>query len=175
MFKIEYKIIYENCSISEAYHEIYPEIVDYFDAVDAVYGDILITVNNSQYGGISDIPTKMDYDDTYGDTVLDVWFEKLIEACMELYGGTECRIEEPDCSDVFLCFNKNKNGGLSVSYLSGDKTIWTETISYTEFVKEVICKAQRFIDDLCEYTERIAYAPLVSWLTDKLEELKKDM
>lgn len=174
MFKIEYKM-YENCLASDVYYDFYPEIEDYFDAVDTVYGDILITVNNSQYGGISDIPFKMDREDTYGDTVLDVWFNRLLKACIALQSGTEYRVNEVECSDVFLYLHKNESGSLTVSYVSGGKTNWTEAISYKEFADEVILKAEKFIDDLCGYNERIEYSPVVSWLTDKLEELKKDM
>lgn len=102
MFKIEYKIIYENCLVSNVYDDHCPDTADYFDTVDTVYGDILITVNNSRYGGIYDIPAEMDY----GDTCLCVWFPKLLEACIALYGGTEYRIEETECLDLVLCFEK---------------------------------------------------------------------
>lgn len=171
MFKIEYKLIYENCLASDVYDEYYPEIKDYFDTVNTVYGDIKITVNNSQYGGIYDIPAEMDY----GDTVLDHWFDKLIETCIVLHSGTENKIREVECDDVFLCINKNESGDLSIKYLSGGKTEWTETISYKEFFDEVICKAQKFIDDLCGYNERMTYSPVVSRMKNKLDELKKEI
>lgn len=175
MFKIDYKVVYDGCLASDVYFDYYAEIEDYFDAIDTVYGDILITVNNSRYGYIFDVPSKTDPEDTYGDTVLDVWFNKLLEACTELYSGTEYKIKEPECSDVFLSLKKNERGDLYVSYLSGGKTNWTEIISYKEFADEVLYKTKMFIDDLCEYNERIAYSPVVTWLAEKLEKLEKDM
>ena len=92
MFKIEYKIIYENCLASDVYYDYYSETVDYFDAVDTVYGDILITVNNSSYGYIFDKPVKTDREDIYGDTVIDVWFKNLLKACIALNSVTEYSI-----------------------------------------------------------------------------------
>ena len=171
MFKIEYKTIYENCLASDVYDEYYPDIEDYFDTVNTVYGDIKITVNNSQYGGIYDIPAEIDY----GDTCLCVWFLKLLEACIVLHSGTEYRIREIECEDVFLCFKKNENTDLSVTYLCRGKTEWTETIGYKEFSDEVICKAQKFVDDLCVYNGRMAFSPVVSRIKNKLDELKKEI
>ncbi len=171
MFKIEYKTIYENCLASDVYDEYYPDIEDYFDTVNTVCGDIKITVNNSQYGGIYDIPAEMDY----GDTCLCVWFPKLLEACIALNSGTEYRIKEIECEDVFLCFNKNGSKDLSVTYLCRGETEWSETISYKEFSDEVICKAQKFIDELCGYNERMAYSPVISRIKNKLDELKKEI
>ena len=172
MFKIEYKTVKDSL-VSNVYDDYYPDIADYFDTVGTVYGDILITVNNSSYGCIFDIPAETDDDYSYGDTCLCVWFPKLLEACIALYSGTEYRIEEPECYHVVLCFEKNENTDLSVTHLCRDKTEWTETISYKEFADEVICKSQRFIDDLCGYNERMAYSPVVSRLNDKIAELKK--
>lgn len=171
MFKIEYKTIYENCLASDVYDKYYPDIEDYFDTVNTVYGDIKITVNNSQYGGIYDIPAEMDY----GDTVLEHWFDELIEACIVLNSRAEYRIREIECEDVFLCFEKNENADLSVTYLCRGKTEWTEKISYKEFSYEVIRKAQKFIDDLCGYNERMAFSPVVSRIKNKLDELKKEI
>ena len=171
MFKIECKTIYENCLASDVYDEYYPDIVDYFDTVNTVYGDIKITVNASQYGDIYYITDEMDY----GDTCLCVWLQKLLEACIVLHSGTEYRIREIECEDVFLCFEKNENADLSVTYLCRGKTEWTETISYKEFFDEVICKAQKFIDDLCGYNGRMAYSPVVSRIKAKLAELKKEI
>lgn len=169
MFKIEYKTVYKNCLSSDVYYEYSPDIKNYFNTVNTVYGDILITVNNSQYGGIYDILTEMDY----GDTVLDYWFEQLLEACIVLHGGTEYKIREIECADAFLRLNKNESGDLSVTYLSGGKTEWTEIISYKEFADEVICKSQKLIDDLCGYNERMSYSPVASKIKNKLGELKK--
>lgn len=173
MFKIEYKTVYESCLASDAYYELYPD-VDYFDAVDTVYGDILITVNNSRYGGISDISFKMDREDVYGDTVLDVWLGELLEACIALYSGTEYRVKEIECADVFLCLNKN-GSWVSVTYLNGNKTEWTEIISYEDFYREVILTAQRFINDLCGYDERMEYSDVVLRIEDKLDKLEYEL
>lgn len=171
MFKIEYKLIYENCLVSAVYDDYSPDIEDYFDTVNTVYGDIMITVNNSQYGGIYDIPAEMDY----GDTCLCAWFSNLLEACIELYSGTEYKIKEIECEDVFLRLNKNESGDLYVKYLSRGKTEWTETISYKEFSDEVIRTTQKLIDDLCGYNERMAYSPVVLRIKNKLDKLKKEI
>ena len=111
----------------------------------------------------------------YGDTCLCVWFPKLLEACIALYSGTEFRIEETECSDMVLYFEKNENTDLSVTYLCRGKTEWSETIGYKEFSDEVMCKAQKIIDDLCGYNERMAYSPVVSRIKNKLAELKKEI
>lgn len=167
MFKIKYKM-YESCLVSNVYDDYYPDIKDYFDTVGTVYGDILITANKSKYGCIFE---GCDYD--YGETVLDVWFNELLNACIALYSGTVYRIREIECDDVFLYLNKTKNDGLSVSYLSRGKSEWTETLSCTEFTDEVIRASEKFIGDLCGYNERMTYSPVVSHIKDKLIELKK--
>lgn len=167
MFKIEYKM-YESCLVSNVYDDYYPDIADYFDTVGTVYGDILITVNKSRYGFISE-----SCGGDYGETVLDFWLNELLKACIALYSGTVYRIREIECADIFLYLNKMENGGLSVSCLSGGKAEWAETINCNEFIDEVICTSGKFIDDLLGYSERTAYSPVFEHIKDKLNELKK--
>ncbi|MCM1024615.1 MAG: hypothetical protein NC395_11250 [Prevotella sp.] len=169
MFNIEYKIVYENCLSSDMYYDYSPDIPDYFDTVGTVYGDILITANGSRYGGIYDVPAETDY----GDTVLDYWFEQLLEACAALNAGTEYTAAEPECRDVYLRFHKNGNTDLTVENSTGNKTEWTETVRYSEFVSEVISKSQKFIDGLCGYNARMANSKVVMRIKAKLVRLKK--
>lgn len=170
MFKIEYKIIYENCLSSDVYYEYSSDIPDYFDTVGTAYGDILITVNNSHYGAIYDIPAE----DDYGDTVLDVWFCNLLDACSALRLGREYRIAEIESLDAFLYFEKNENDRLTVTSLTGGKTEWKETVSCEEFAVEVISAAEKFIGGLCAFNERMAHSKVVSSIKNKLDKLKKE-
>ncbi|MCH5193253.1 MAG: hypothetical protein J1F11_04775 [Oscillospiraceae bacterium] len=168
MFKIDYKTVPENCLASDRTEDLSSDMAVY---CDTVYGDILITVNDSEYGCIYDIPS----DEDYGNTVLDHWFGNLIEACIELEQGTQYTIKEPESSAVSMSFKKYGDTDVLVSLIAAEETEWTEKIEYTELANEVINKTGKLIRELCGFNARLAESAVVAGINRKLIELKKEL
>lgn len=166
MFTIDYKTVPENCLASNITDDLSADMAVH---CDTIYGDLLITVNGSKYGCIYDIPSEIDY----GDTVLDYWFSKLLEACIVLKHETNYIIKEIECPNLYLSFEKDENSNLLVSCFNSDGVKWTETTEYSEFAAEVVNKTKKFINELCIFNNSLADSSVIKNINSKLIQLEQ--
>ena len=167
MVTIDYKTVLDNCLSSDMTDDFSSDMAAY---CDTVYGDILITVNGSEYGCIYDIPSEIDY----GDTVLDYWFSELLEACIVLKHETKYIIKEIECPSLYLIFEKDGNSSLLVSCYSSDGIKWTEKTEYSELAAEVIRIVKKFTNELCKFNKKLADSAVISTMNSKLIKLEQE-